>query len=210
MINDGDAIRLARWHENEAVRLRKHPNADMASTHGLAEMHGETAATLYMLLAERDAASMDADMQSREAGNMEHDARVLMDERDEAKADLELQRCCLAVARRDRDRAMAERDQERGDREEWMRQHAALDALCTRREAERDEALADWKSEMEMHRDEHRRRIQAEAERDRLQAGLLRVLQYEKKCDQTGKACDAWRGCACSLEAETWCDGGGT
>ena len=138
MINDDDAIRLARWHENEAVRLRKHPNADMASTHGLAEMHGETAATLYMLLAERDAATMDADMQAREVGNMEHDARVLMAERDEAKADLELQRCCLAVARRDRDRAMAERDQERGDREEWMRQHAALDALCTRREAERD------------------------------------------------------------------------
>ena len=41
-------------------------------------------------------------------------------------------------------------------------------------------------------------------------AGLLRVLQYENKCDQTGKPCDASRGCACSLEAETWCEGDGT
>ena len=32
--------------------------------------------------AERDAAVMDADMQAREAGNMEHNARVLMAERD--------------------------------------------------------------------------------------------------------------------------------
>jgi hypothetical protein len=32
--------------------------------------------------AERDAACMDADMQAREAGNMEHNARVLMAERD--------------------------------------------------------------------------------------------------------------------------------
>jgi len=109
MINDGDAIRLARWHENEAVRLRKHPG-NLTEACGLAEMHGETAATLYMLLAERNAAIMDSDMQAREAGNMEHDARALM----------------------------AERDQERRDREEWMRQHAALDALCTQREAERD------------------------------------------------------------------------
>ena len=50
----------------------------------------------------------------------------------------------------------------------------------------------------------------AEAERDRLRAGLLRVLQYENKCDQTGKPCTASDRCACSLEAETWCDGGGT
>jgi hypothetical protein len=79
-IVDDDVIRLAKWHENEAVRLRKHAYADMASTHGLAEMHGETASVLYMLLADRDAAIMDADMQAREAGNMEHNARVLMDE----------------------------------------------------------------------------------------------------------------------------------
>ena len=32
--------------------------------------------------AERDAAIMDADMQAREAGNMEHNARVIMAERD--------------------------------------------------------------------------------------------------------------------------------
>jgi hypothetical protein len=50
------------------------------------------------------------------------------------------------------------------------------------------------------------------AERDRLRAGLMRVLQYENKCDQTGKPCDVARGCpcACSLEAETWCEGDGT
>jgi hypothetical protein len=34
------------------------------------------------LRAERDAAIMDADMQAREAGNMEHNARVLMAERE--------------------------------------------------------------------------------------------------------------------------------
>lgn len=44
------------------------------------------------------------------------------------------------------------------------------------------------------------------AERDRFQAGLLRMLQYENKCDQTGKPCDASSGCACSLEAESWCN----
>jgi hypothetical protein len=87
-IVDDDVIRLARWHENEAVRLRKHPDADIDSTHGLAEMHGETASTLYMLLADRNAAIMDADMQTREAGNMEHNARVLMAERDQLRAAL--------------------------------------------------------------------------------------------------------------------------
>ena len=119
-----DVILLAKWHENEAVRLRKHPDTDMASTHGLAEMHGETASTLYMLLAERDqlrenitlldglwheyhdayvlqveendrlkndleAAIMDADMQAREAGNMEYNARVLMTERDQLREAVE-------------------------------------------------------------------------------------------------------------------------
>jgi hypothetical protein len=51
-----------------------------------------------------------------------------------------------------------------------------------------------------------------QAEIERLRAGLMRVLQYENKCDQTGKPCDVARGCpcACSLEAETWCGGGGT
>jgi hypothetical protein len=41
-------------------------------------------------------------------------------------------------------------------------------------------------------------------------AGLLRAIQYENKCDQTGKPCNASRRCACSLEAETWCEGDGT
>ena len=92
MINDERVINLAKWHENEAVRIRKHPDADMASAHGLAEIHGETASTLYMLLAEHDAAIMDADMQAREAGNMEYNVRVLMAERDrlrEALRDIE-------------------------------------------------------------------------------------------------------------------------
>ena len=45
------------------------------------------------------------------------------------------------------------------------------------------------------------------AERDRLRSGLLRAIQYENKCDETGKSCDESRACpcACSLEAETWC-----
>jgi hypothetical protein len=40
--------------------------------------------------AERDAAVMDADMQAREAGNMEHNARVLMAERDRLREALQL------------------------------------------------------------------------------------------------------------------------
>jgi uncharacterized coiled-coil DUF342 family protein len=39
--------------------------------------------------AERDAAVMDADMQAREAGNMEHNARVLMAERDRLREALD-------------------------------------------------------------------------------------------------------------------------
>jgi hypothetical protein len=49
-----------------------------------------------------------------------------------------------------------------------------------------------------------------EAERDRLRAGLLRVMQYENKCDQTGQPCRSPDRCACSLEAEAWCEGDGT
>ncbi len=48
------------------------------------------------------------------------------------------------------------------------------------------------------------------AEIDRLRAGLLRVMQYENKCDQTGQPCRSPDRCACSLEAETWCEGDGT
>jgi hypothetical protein len=57
---------------------------------------GQTAATLEQaadeierLRAERDAAVMDADMQAREAGNVEHDARALMAERDSYKRNME-------------------------------------------------------------------------------------------------------------------------
>ena len=49
-----------------------------------------------------------------------------------------------------------------------------------------------------------------EAERDRLRAGLLRVMQYENKCDQTGQPCRSPDRCACSLEAAAWCEGDGT
>ena len=74
---------------------------------------------------------------------------------------------------------------------------------------------ADWIGEVEAERDEAIERgndwcdqaKKARAERDRLRAGLLRMLQYENKCDQTGRSCDASNGCACSLEAETWCEG---
>lgn len=39
---------------------------------------------------------------------------------------------------------------------------------------------------------------------ERLQAGLMKAMQYENKCDQTGKPCgDA---CVCRLEAEAWCE----
>jgi hypothetical protein len=47
---------------------------------------------------------------------------------------------------------------------------------------------------------------QAADEIERLQAGLLRVMQYEQKCDQTGQPCRSPDRCACSLEAETWCE----
>jgi hypothetical protein len=45
---------------------------------------------------------------------------------------------------------------------------------------------------------------------ERLRAGLLRVMQYENKCDQTGQPCRSPDRCACSLEAEAWCEGDGT
>ena len=39
---------------------------------------------------------------------------------------------------------------------------------------------------------------------ERLQAGLMKAMQYENECDQTGKPCgDA---CVCRLEAEAWCN----
>jgi hypothetical protein len=45
---------------------------------------------------------------------------------------------------------------------------------------------------------------------ERLRAGLLRVMQYENKCDQTGQPCRSPDRCACSLEAAAWCEGDGT
>lgn len=89
MISNDDVIRLAKWHENEAVRMVKHPD-NSAEMCGLAEIHGQTASALYMLLADRDAATMDAGMQAREAGNMEHNARVLMAEIAELKENVKL------------------------------------------------------------------------------------------------------------------------
>jgi hypothetical protein len=38
----------------------------------------------------------------------------------------------------------------------------------------------------------------------RLRAGLMRVLQYDNKCDDTGRACCAPERCSCHLEANTW------
>jgi hypothetical protein len=101
----------------------------------------------------------------------------------------------------------------------------ALDAIecetaaeIERLRAERDEAvaaLALYRAENGCTRGQRTTQWCGEATklRERLlqvNAGLLRVLQYENKCDQTGKPCDALRRCACSLEAETWCEGDGT
>jgi hypothetical protein len=101
----------------------------------------------------------------------------------------------LAGLLAERNRAMANGSIDRGL---WLECYDA----CQRAEAERDEAIQrgdDWCDQAQKLR----------AERDRLRAGLLRALQYENKCDQTGQPCDASDRCACSLEAETWCDGDG-
>ena len=39
---------------------------------------------------------------------------------------------------------------------------------------------------------------------ERLREGLMKAMQYENKCDQTGKPCSD--ACGCRLEAEAWCD----
>jgi hypothetical protein len=41
---------------------------------------------------------------------------------------------------------------------------------------------------------------------ERLRAGLMRAMQYDNKCDQTGNACREPSKCGCYLEAEAWCD----
>lgn len=77
--------------------------------------------------------------------------------------------------------------------------------------AERDEAVA----ALTLYRMEHgctrgQRTTQWCGEATRLRAGLMRVIQYENGCDQTGRSCDASKKCGCSLEADTWCNGDGT
>jgi hypothetical protein len=84
--------------------------------------------------------------------------------------------------------------------------------------AERDEAvttLALYRAENGCTRGQRTTQWCGEATklRERLlqvNAGLLRVLQHENKCDQTGQPCRSSARCACSLEAETWCEGDGT
>ena len=43
-----------------------------------------------------------------------------------------------------------------------------------------------------------------EAESSALQSALLRCVQYDNKCDQTGRSCREDEPCACQKEAETW------
>jgi hypothetical protein len=134
----------------------------------------------------------------------------LQAERDEALSDWRAEMDMHLDEHQCRMRAEAERNVERANAE-------TLDAICRRTEAERDEAVATlalYRAENGCTRGQRTTQWCGEATklRERLlqvNAGLLRVLQYEKKCDQTGKPCDASRGCACSLEAETWCDGDG-
>ena len=40
---------------------------------------------------------------------------------------------------------------------------------------------------------------------ERLRAGLMKAMQYENKCDETGKPCREASRCGCYLEGETWC-----
>ena len=121
----------------------------------------------------------------------------------EAAAEIERLRAELDKANEARSEAiriMADMARQAGS---WQGVAEGKDIVIRQIEAERDEATQrgdDWCDQAQKLR----------AERDRLRAGLLRVLQYENKCDQTGHPCDASRGCACSLEAETWCDGDGT
>ena len=49
-----------------------------------------------------------------------------------------------------------------------------------------------------------RARREAANEIERLRAALMRVLQYENKCDQTGAPCREPARCSCYLESETW------
>lgn len=41
-------------------------------------------------------------------------------------------------------------------------------------------------------------------ETQRLRSGLMKSVQYDNKCDQTGRSCREDEPCACQKEAETW------
>ena len=45
---------------------------------------------------------------------------------------------------------------------------------------------------------------QAADEITRLRSGLMKSVQYDNKCDQTGRSCREDGPCACQKEAETW------
>lgn len=47
---------------------------------------------------------------------------------------------------------------------------------------------------------------EAADEIERLRAGLMKAMQYENKCDETGKPCREASQCGCYLEANTWCE----
>ncbi len=115
----------------------------------------------------------------------------------EAAAEIERLRHDLTIARLDRVHAQRLVNDARGERDEAVATLAIyrMEHGCTR-----GQRTTQWCGEAE----------KALAERDRLQAGLMRVIQYENGCDQTGRSCDASKKCGCSLEAETWCDGDGT
>lgn len=38
----------------------------------------------------------------------------------------------------------------------------------------------------------------------RLRSGLMKSVQYDNKCDQTGRSCREDGPCGCQKEAETW------
>jgi hypothetical protein len=96
------------------------------------------------------------------------------------------------------------------DRDVWRNESIKKQAACeqmgariTALEAELSEAIErgnDWCDQAQ----------KARAERDRIRMGLLRAMQYNQKCDITGRPCDARKGCDCELEAVVWCDGDGT
>lgn len=47
--------------------------------------------------------------------------------------------------------------------------------------------------------------VEAQREAAWWKTGLMRSVQYDNKCDQTGSPCKELSMCACYLEAEAWC-----